>query len=179
MSDTTAVGQGSLGLPVSMGVVGSSTTTTTPSEPLASTSGAFGVVEGDPVWWVGVQVGSEVSKVSVKFSDGSTDEMIPVTGVAALAHHVSSSTVSANPYEVTGVVQFLDASGAVIATEALPAPTATPEPLPAPTPGSVGSGSGGSAGSGHSGTTIFNGNSAPSAESIVACPMIPAPIQPQ
>ena len=49
-------------------------------------TGVFGVVEGDPVWWVAVEVGTEVTSVRVTFPDGATDEMAPVGGVAVLAH---------------------------------------------------------------------------------------------
>jgi hypothetical protein len=128
-----------------------SPTPTTPpagasSEPLAIDSGAFGVVEGDPVWWVAVEVSSDVTSVEMTFPDGSTDQMAPVDGVAVLAHRVTAAVASAGtgPYDVRGTLQILGAGGTVLSTVTLPqTPTSAPGPvavpLPAPVPSNQGS----------------------------------------
>ncbi|HTZ09782.1 MAG TPA: pentapeptide repeat-containing protein [Acidimicrobiales bacterium] len=157
MSDTTAVGQGDLGpvvvtpahpvpLPAS-GAGSGSTTTTEPGweQAGASTSGAFGVVEGDPVWWVMAQVPADVTQARMTFADGSTDAMAPVGGVVVLAHHVAAGTVASDPYTVSGTLQLLGAGGTVLSSSDFP-----------PTPVSGNSGPGNS-GTGNSGT----GNSGP------------------
>jgi hypothetical protein len=112
--------------------------TTSPSvEPSALVPGTFGVLEGDPVWWVAVEVGSDVSSVRMTFPDGTTDEMAPVDGVAVLAHRVAPAVASAatGPYQVRGSLQLLGADGGVMDTVALPqSSTAAPVPTPVPTP---------------------------------------------
>ncbi len=135
LSDDTAIGQGIL-----VDAPGTETTTATgtsaATEPLAATSGAFGVVEGTPVWWIAVSVGSEVANVQVTFADGSTDLMSPVGGVAVLASQIDPSVASTGdgPYEVRATLQLLDDSGAVIDTVTFPEPSPTPTPVPEPTP---------------------------------------------
>ncbi|HVA03781.1 MAG TPA: hypothetical protein VMU64_08525 [Acidimicrobiales bacterium] len=112
------------------------TTPITPGQPHALSTGVFGVTEGDPVWWVGVEVGNEVSSVRVTFPDGATDEMAPVNGVAVLAHKVASGVASAEsgPYEVRGTLELLGAGGNVLDTVTLPEQSA---PVPVPTPMSI------------------------------------------
>ena len=133
LSDETAVGQGVLADPPS-------TEATTPtgasavSEPIAATSDSFGVAEGAPVWWIAVSVGPDVANVRVTFSDGSTDQMSPISGVAVLAHQIDPSVAAAGdgPYEVRASLQLLGDSGTVI--DAVPFPTPSPTPVPVPTP---------------------------------------------
>jgi len=134
-SDKTAIGQGVL-------FDEPSTETSTPAgtssatEPSGGTSGAFGVAEGTPVWWIAVSVGPEVTRVQVAFADGSTDQMSPIGGVAVLAHQINPSVATAGdgPYEVRGTLQLLGASGAVIDTVTFPEPAPTPTPVPEPMP---------------------------------------------
>jgi hypothetical protein len=119
-------------------------------------SAAFGVAEGDPAWWVAVQVGSDVGSAKMTFADGSSDQMTPVDGVAVLAHHVPTQVASADPgpYTVRGTLELLGVDGTTVATVTLPQPAPTPIPLPAPSPaptpgpGSVGGSSGGGTSSG-------------------------------
>jgi len=199
LSDDSAVGQGYLSAPVSAsesGTVSPITSTTsqsaTDAEPRAVATGAFGVVEGDPVWWVSVQVGGEVANAQVTFADGSTDAMAPVDGVVVLAHHIGASTVEADPYDVTGTLVLSDSSGNVLATVALPDTTEpTPSPLHLPTPptgtippaaaGGSGSATGGSGTAPGVSPTVSNGGMpsvsvAPNpAGAMIACPMVPIP----
>jgi hypothetical protein len=107
------------------------------------TTGTFGVVEGHPVWWVGVEVGSTVTSVRMTFADGSTDQMAPVGGIAVLARRVSATVASADtgPYVVRGTLQLLDSAGSVVTTVTLPEqPSPVPVPAPAPPPGPVAQG---------------------------------------
>jgi hypothetical protein len=121
------------------------TTTTTPSSAPGVVNelatGVFGVVEGDPVWWVAVEVGTDVTSVRMTFPDGTSDEMAPVGGVAVLAHRVAPAVASADtgPYEVRGTLELLGADGTVLDTVTLPQQSA---PVPVPTPLSI-PGSGG------------------------------------
>jgi len=112
-----------------------STTTTAPSPPSETRqleTGTFGVIEGDPVWWVAVEVASDVTSVQMTFPDGSTDQMAPVGGVAVLAHRVSTAVAGAGsgPYVVRGTLQLVR-SGGVISTVTLPE-TPSPGPIPGP-----------------------------------------------
>jgi len=205
LSDDSAVGQGDLGTPLTAlasGTASPTTTTTTAQsaagsqsaadpEPQAVASGAFGVVEGDPVWWVSVQVGGEVADAQVTFADGSTDAMAPVDGVAVLAHHIGASTVQADPYDVTGTLVLTDSSGDVLATVTLPddaEPTPVPLPLPTPPTGTIppapasgsGSGTGGSGLATGTSPPVSNGGApsvslAPDPGGAIACPMVPIP----
>lgn len=170
MSTSASVGQGDLDtLPPASVCPTTSTTTTSsppaPSEPAAMDSGAFGTLEGAPVWWVGVLVGSEVSAVEVKFSDGYVDQMAPIDGVAVLANQVTPTAAGSDPYQVTGTLTLLDSTGTVVATVALPNPTPIPQPVvtpptpPAQGAGAVGGSAGGSpassgSGSGMGGATV-------------------------
>ncbi len=150
LSDDTAVGQGVLVDTPNT----EATTTDSDPEPLAATSGAFGVVEGTPVWWVAVSVGSKVASVQVAFADGSTDQMSPVDGVAILAHRIDPSMAPTGNglYEVIATLQLFDGSGAVIDTMTFPEPSPTPTPAPGappePVPGSTSSTSSASPNSG-------------------------------
>jgi hypothetical protein len=112
------------------------TPTTTTGRPQAIDTGTFGVSEGDPVWWVAVEVDSSVTSVQMTFPDGSTDQMAPVDGVAVLAHRVTPAVASAGtgPYVVRGSLQLLSTTGAVLGTVALPAGQSIPSPAPTPTP---------------------------------------------
>jgi hypothetical protein len=130
LSDQSAVGQGFLGDepdPVA-------TTADARTEPIGLASGAFGVVEGSPVWWTAVAVGPEVASVSMSYPDGSTDQMAPIDGVAVLAAPIkTSAAVSGDgPYEVRGTLRLLGASGAVVTTVTLPQATPTPMPMQGP-----------------------------------------------
>ena len=189
MSDESAVGQGFL--TASMDAVAANGSSTASgdaahaeSQPEALSSGAFGVVEGDPVWWVAVQVGSEVAQVEITFADGSSDEMTPVGGIALLAHHIVATTLSTDPYSVKGSLTFTDASGNVLDTVTLPdVPTPMTVPLPVPAspsstppgaaanPGAVGSGTAGPAAGEGSASTDTSSSSAPG--TVIACPMVP------
>jgi hypothetical protein len=107
------------------------------SVPSALVPGVFGVSEGDPVWWVAVEVPSDVSSVQMTFPDGATDQMAPVGGIAVLAHRVTAgvATAQSGPYDVRGSLQLLGADGAVLDTVTLPqAGSAVPVPLPSPGP---------------------------------------------
>jgi len=179
LSDATAVGQGFLGLPVAAFSPNPSSASTIPStrtmEPEELESGAFGVAEDDPVWWVAIQVGSEVATAQVKFADGSTDEMTPENSIAVLAHHINASVAGTDPYEVRGTLQLLDSSRDVLATVSLPEPA--PQPIPRPTPvpqGSTGAGSGAISGSPGSQTVGSAFISSPPEAMITACTMVPA-----
>jgi hypothetical protein len=134
MSDTAAVGEGSLF--DSPGPV--ATTANATSGPIASTSGAFGVTEGAPVWWVAVTVGPDVANVTMTFAGGATDQMSPVHGVAVLAHQIDPAPASSSdgPYEVRGTMTLTDAAGTVMKTVTFPAPAPVPVPLPVSVPGS-------------------------------------------
>lgn len=191
MSDDTAVGQGDLGWSVaSTPSTGSSPST---GAPQTISAGAFGVVEGDPVWWVALQVGAEVTNSKVTFADGSTDEMAPVDGVAVLAHHISVGATS-DPDSVTGSVELFDGSGAVLNTLTLPQQQVPvlpvpvlPVPVPSPSPGVNGPGSAansGSSGAGQAGSTSTTSSGADMSASATpvgsapddttfACPMAP------
>ncbi len=122
-------------------------TTTTPSSapgvPSGLATGVFGVAEGDPVWWVAVEVGTDVTSVRMTFPDGTSDEMAPVGGVAVLAHRVAPAVASAGtgPYEVRGTLELLGAGGVVLNTVTLPeqpVPVPVPVPVPLSIPGSGG-----------------------------------------
>jgi hypothetical protein len=162
-------------------------TTTPPSspgQPRQLSSGAFGVVEGDPVWWVAVEVGTDVTSVRMTFPDGAADEMAPVNGIAVLAHKVAPALASAatGPYAVRGTLEMLGAGGSVLDTVSLPqqfapVPVPTPMPLqpattvPTPTvPGSAGSQSG-------AGSQSSSGSQAVAPNVIEVCP--PLAVQPQ
>ena len=136
LSDNTAVGQGVLSDAPGTEAT-TATVTNAATEPLAATSGAFGVVEGAPVWWIAVSVGSEVAGVQVAFADGSTDQMSAVGGVAVVAHQIDPSVATSGdgPYEVSATLQLLDDSGAVINTVTFPEPSPTSVPEPTPEPG--------------------------------------------
>jgi hypothetical protein len=138
------------------------TTTTTTSPPAAGatiaepeqlTTGTFGVQEGDPVWWVAAEVGSDVTSVRMTFPDGSTDQMAPVGGIAVVAGRVTAAVASGGqgPDVVRGTLALLGANGGTVATVTLPqepAPVPVPGPVPYPVPlrpvplnGATGSGS--------------------------------------
>ena len=131
LSTTAAVGQGVLlDAPAP-----SATATGSEAEPLANISDAFGIREGNPVWWIAAAVGPEVAVAQVTFADGSTDEMTPVDGVAVVAHQIETATAQGgDPYDVRGSLQLLDSSGAVINDVAFPEPS-PPIALPSPVPG--------------------------------------------
>jgi len=143
LSDDTSVGQGFLTGPPVTGTTSPLGTGGT-TEPLATTTGAFGVVEGAPVWWVAVSVGAEIANVEATFADGSTDQMSPVDGTAVLAQEIepSAATSGTGPYDVRATLKLLDATGTVIASVTLPEPASNPTPpsnptpLPAPAPSS-------------------------------------------
>jgi hypothetical protein len=122
MSDTTAVGQGS------MFDWPTGTTVNAGTEPVDTTTGAFGITEGAPVWWTAVSVGPQVASAEMTFADGSTDRMSPVDGIAVLADQIDPSVAAAGdgPYAVRGTLRLLDASGAVITTVTLPQAAPTP-----------------------------------------------------
>ena len=164
LSDDNAVGQGVLsgsvcvGSPVQggAGATGGAPpdTTTTTGAPATGlqdiTTGTFGVLEGDPVWWVAVEVASDVTSVQMTFPDGSTDQMAPVGGIAVVAGRITSAVASADPgpYTVRGTLALLGAGGTVLDTITLPQqPAPVPGPLPGPEPlplsanGAVGSSS--------------------------------------
>jgi hypothetical protein len=87
------------------------------------------------VWWVAVEVPSDVSSVQMTFPDGATDQMAPVGGIAVLAHRVTAgvATAQSGPYDVRGSLQLLGADGGVLDTLTLPqAGSAVPVPLPSP-----------------------------------------------
>ena len=198
MSDTTAVGQGDLGPTATTSTPATPTPATptpatptpaptpTPATPNAGTepqsisTGTFGVLEGDPVWWVASAVGSDVATAHVTFANGSTDEMTPVNGIVVLAHHVTPAAAS-DPYAVVGTVQFLDAAGTVLGTVTLPEPVVTspPPPVPVPLPypaAKAGGGNGTVSGrvSGRTATTPVAVSSGPaSMPPVFACPMAP------
>ncbi|HUY22021.1 MAG TPA: hypothetical protein VMV22_06745 [Acidimicrobiales bacterium] len=151
------------------------TTTTAPTgggnaaqEPQQLSAGAFGVVEGDPVWWVAVEVGSDVASVRMTFADGSVDQMAPVDGIAVVAHRVSAATASTGtgPYDVRGTLDLLGADGGTVATAGLPqTPPPTPTPTPTPVPVPLHSVAPGTAVPGGTGSTIPGGTSSGSASS--------------
>ena len=139
MSDDAVVGVGTVGAwAVPMETPSTSTTTTDPSgtlDPEQLSSGTFGVGEGAPVWWVAVEVASDVAHAQVTFADGTTDDMVPVDGIVALAAPVTADArTNSDPYTVRATVTFSDASGRVLSTQTLPLPTPTPAPTPAPVP---------------------------------------------
>ncbi len=210
LSDPSAVGLGTLGMPSPMTPVqpptsggGGPTTVTVPpvgapepmpfttvpatsvpptsSQPRAepagfldSSSGSFGVLEGDPVWWVGVEVSTEVTSVKATFSDGSSDTMPPIGGVAVLAAHVGAQAGT----DVQGTLELLGSGGSVLAS--VPFGSAV-VPLPVPLPGGTGGGSGkvGSGGTGSSSTgSVSTGSASAGSSGVVngtASGVAPAP----
>ena len=125
--------------------------------------GVFGVTEGDPVWWVAVEVPDTVSTVRMTFPDGATDEMAPVSGIAVLAHRVPAAvaTGGSGPYEVQGSLQLLGGDGGVLDTVTLPqavspVPVPVPGPVPEPLPAT--------------GTTTVQGGGAVTPGAIAVCP---------
>ena len=153
MSDASTVGQGVLdGVSAIPVMKGSSTTSgiTTPaaSVPQALTSGVFGVIEGDPTWWVAASLGTEVAEATITFADGSSDDMAPIGGVVVLAHHAAATTPASDLSGVRGTLTLSDASGNVLATVALvdvSSPVAVPPPGPVIGPLSAPGGAAGSA----------------------------------
>jgi hypothetical protein len=115
--------------------VTATTTPPSPGQPRQLSTGTFGIVEGDPVWWVAVEVGTEVTSVRMTYPDGAADEMAPVSGVAVLAHKVAPALASADagPYEVRGTLELLGAGGSVLDTVTLPQQF-SPVPVPTPMP---------------------------------------------
>jgi len=196
MSDTAAVGQGELAVDEPVPVTAS---TPLPAHVVSlPASGAFGVLEGDPVWWVAVQVDTGVTGVEADFADGTTDVMAPVNGVVALAHHVTVPGGS-DPSEVQATLRLLDGGGGVIGTVPVPSPAPTPVPVPDPAPAPAGTvplatappatppspasgggttaNSGGSTGgAGGSGGSAASGSGS-SSSTAIACPLVPAPSQ--
>jgi hypothetical protein len=183
MSDESAVGEGVLGGPVAVSPTAS---TSSPSsfQLQAEGSGAFGVTEGDPVWWVALRLSGEATKAQMTFGDGSTDEMTPVDGIVVLAHHLASSREASDPYEVRGSLELLDVSGDVIGTVDFPShpPVVDPGPVPVPVPpqsanGSSGGGLSGSPGSSSSGPgsvePVDPGPVSPPPRPPIACPLLP------
>jgi hypothetical protein len=197
MSDAAVAGVGTLGAwALPMEAPSASTTTTDPSpalDPGQLSSGAFGVAEGAPVWWVAVAVAPDVADARVAFTDGATDDMVPVDGIVVLAAPVRvDATSDSDPYTVRATVTLRDASGQVVSTEALPpatpspAPTPSPVPLPTPAPppmstpvtavttttavGAVGDASSGT-GSVTPDTATGTGAS-PSTGAMIACPLM-------
>lgn len=171
MSDETAVGQGDLSLPYADP---SPTTPDAGTDPQSISTGTFGVVEGDTVWWVAIAVGSDVATGQVTFADGSTDQMAPVEGVVVLAHHISIAPTW-NPYNVRGTLQLLDSSGSVVRTVILPAPPVSnppplPVPMPAPMPAPMPQTG---AQTGSSGTASTASGPASLPLGVIACPMVP------
>jgi hypothetical protein len=147
---------------------------------------AFGVAEGDPVWWIAVQVGADVASAKATFADGSVDQMAPVDGVAVLAHHITAQVAStgSGPSTVRATLVLLGAGGEVLATVTFPEqPKPMPVPLPAPEPspagsGSTGTGSTGSASAGSGSTGSGSTASSPVGSTpgaVVACPQLAAP----
>jgi hypothetical protein len=154
----TGAGSGSVPVPPSGGVVsppvdtpdppataptttGAQTAASPPSQPQELATGTFGVLEGDPVWWVAVEVGPGVTSVQMTFPDGASDQMAPVNGIAVLAHRVSVAVASVDPGPdvVRGSLRLLGSGGGVVATvslpqEATPVPVLTPAPLNQATP---------------------------------------------
>jgi hypothetical protein len=141
-----------------------------PQEPRDIATGAFGIAEGDPVWWVAVDVGTDVSSVKVTFADGSSDQMVPVGGVAVLAHHVAAATAGSGQglSVVRGTLELVGTDGGAPTTVALPSPTigsvppSGPVPAPVTSPPATGTTTAPSSGSG-SGVVGATGP--------IACPM--------
>ena len=121
--------------PATTTTTGGQSAASSQSEPRELASGTFGVLEGDPVWWVAVEVGTDVASVQMTFPDGASDQMGPVNGIAVLAHRVSTAVASLDPGPdvVRGSLQLLGSGGSVVATVTLPQ-EATPVPVPVPTP---------------------------------------------
>ena len=134
LSDDTAVGVGTLFDPFGP----TATTADAGTETVNPVSGAFGVTEGDPVWWTAVSVGSDVANVQMTFADGSTDQMAPVDGVVVLAHHIDTGVASSGqgPDVVRGTLRLLDSSGALLSAVPVPEPVSPPAFPPTTAPGS-------------------------------------------
>jgi hypothetical protein len=140
LSDADAVGDGVLGdalcpyVPVPNAAGANSGGGTSSTEPRPLSTGAFGVVEGDPVWWVGVEVGSDVAAVKMTFADGSSDEMAPVGGIAVLARRINPATASSGsgPFSVRGTLTLLGADGNTIDSVTLPEQSAVVPGNPGP-----------------------------------------------
>jgi hypothetical protein len=191
LSDAAAVGQGGLsssvcevapGVGADAGAPPASNGDAVPGtvEPRQVTTGAFGVVEGDPVWWVAVDVGGDVASVRMTFAGGTVDQMAPVDGVAVVAARVgAAASGGSGPYSVRGTLDLLDASGGVVATVTLPVkPTVVPVPVPAPASGNSGSGpatTGGATGSGSSAGSSSAGGSSVSGSPVTTSPPGTAP----
>jgi hypothetical protein len=72
---------------------------------------SVGAAAGSPTTVIPVQVGSGASLVEAQFSDGVSDKMTPVNGLAILAHQGS----------VSATVMAMSSDGSVIASESVPA----------------------------------------------------------
>jgi hypothetical protein len=110
-----------------------------PADPLSHLSvGMFGVPENASAVIVTVQTGPGVATVRLRLPSGATDEMAPIGNIAVLAH-------ASDAPPPTGVVEALDGSGKVLASQNLNEPgpktaiacafsggTVRAKPMPAP-----------------------------------------------
>jgi len=101
LSNDKAVGTGSVSLP--------DTVTASPDTVEVLGTGSFGTVEGAPVGWVAVWVGSGVTSVQLSVGGTAVDTMAPDGGVVVLA---TSNDAGLDGASVVG----LDQSGATVAS---------------------------------------------------------------
>jgi hypothetical protein len=101
LSNDKAVGTGSVSLP--------DTVTASPDTVEVLGTGSFGTVEGAPVGWVAVWVGSGVTSVQLSVGGTAVDAMAPDGGVVVLA---TSNNAGLDSASVVG----LDQSGATVAS---------------------------------------------------------------
>jgi hypothetical protein len=86
-------------------------------------AGVVGTAEGDPTLVVTAFAGKGVAEVKASgFSSGETDSMAPAGGWVALAGPTTSPSSAASPVKV-GTITALSASGTVLASESVTAPT--------------------------------------------------------
>ncbi|MFN2503965.1 MAG: hypothetical protein ABR540_07015 [Acidimicrobiales bacterium] len=103
--------------------------------------GLVGVAEGSPILRVGLRTSPEVAAVRLRRGDATADQMAPVDGWAVLASHVDGTAEDLFRGPPEGVVEALDASGAVLATVDLAAgpgpeiPAECRPPMPPPPDG--------------------------------------------
>jgi hypothetical protein len=91
---------------------------------------SVGLEEGSPIILVALRSAPTVALVRITFADGTTDQMAPVAGLVALAHHAADANAS---MAGGGSADALDAHGVVLGTVSLstpPLPDACKPPLP-------------------------------------------------
>lgn len=144
---------------------------------LSQQAEVLGQAEGDPIAVVVVRTGQDVAKVTMDFTGGATDSMIPVKGWSALAAPAQwySAPSTKTGSVVFGTLTALDSSGHTVGTATIQ----WPAPVTGTVSGGTVSGGGSSSGTGSSGTGssgATTGQAAP--RSAVLCPNPGPPTMP-